>query len=47
MVEMDCTRTDRGFESDLSDKVATSKHARGSPTLSTPHRQERKWLLEI
>ena len=45
MTEMDCARTDRGHESDLSNKAATSKHARGSPTLFTPHRQEKRVAL--
>ena len=29
----------------LTDKIATSKHPKGSPTLSTPQRQEKRIAL--
>ena len=45
MAETDCARADRGRESDPSDETANSKRPRGSPTLSTPHRQEKRVAL--
>jgi len=45
MVEMDCAKTDRGSESDLSNEAATSKRARCSLTFCIPHRQEKRVAL--
>ena len=45
MAEQDCTRSERDRESDLSDETATSKCSRGSPTLFTPHRQQKRVAL--
>ena len=45
MAETDCARADRDRESDPSDETANSKRPRGFPTLSTPHRQEKRVAL--
>ena len=37
-----CARTETDRKRNLTDKIATSKHPRSSPTLSTPHRQEKR-----
>ena len=35
-----------GCERNLTDEIATGKHPRGSPTLSTPQRQEKRIALK-
>ena len=45
MVEQDCGRTETDRLSQEADKIAISKRPRGSPTLSTPHRQEKRVAL--
>lgn len=42
MAELGCARTETDRERNLTDKIATSKRPRSSPTLSTPHRQEKR-----
>ena len=41
MVELHCARAESDRERNLTDEIATSKHPRGSPTLSDSQRQEK------
>jgi len=42
MAELGRARTEMDRERNLADEIATSKRPRSSPTLSTPHRQEKR-----
>ena len=44
MAELHCVRAEVDRKN-LTDKIATSKHPRGSPTLSTPQRQGKRIAL--
>ena len=46
MAELGCARTETDLERNLTDKIATKKCPRSSPTLSTPHRQEKRVPLQ-
>lgn len=45
MIELHCTRAEMDHERNLTDKIPTSKHLRGSLTLSTPQRQDKRVAL--
>ena len=45
MAELHCVRAETDRKRNLTDKIATSKHPRGFPTLSTPQRQEKRIAL--
>ena len=46
MVELHRTRAEMGCERNLTDETATGKHPRGSPTLSTLQKQEKRIALK-
>ena len=47
MVELHCARAEIDRERNLTDEIATSKHPRGSPTLSDSQRQEKSEKIHL
>ena len=45
MAELHCVRAEMDCKRNLTDEIATSKHPRGSPILSTPQKQEKRIAL--